>query len=451
MKKATLQLFLLVTITVTSQNYFYENTIINYDASSLLFSKENIKGTARYIAMGGAFGALGGDLSATGVNPAGLAIFTNSEASLTFDKNNTVTNSNFYGTTNNSSNTSFNLGQAGAALVFQNDYGRWNKFAVGINFTVINDFDNSYLTTGKSPLTNFNEDPFLNFDNNNTNDVFYENVDSQKFSNHTRGSNDRLTFSIAGQYNDNTYFGVSLNSHSLDYFQEIIFIENSNDGTNTLEAKLNQQLLIFGDGISLNFGVISKSIKNVRLGLAYQTPTWYYLNEEFRDNLNINPSNTTRSYSERQEGFFEYRMKTPSKMTGSIAYIFGKQGLLSVDYTYRDFNNIKLKPNAEFNAENENLNNLNGTSEIKIGGEYRYKSISLRAGYHTEENPIKTITTNNNGYSLGLGFKLSNTTKLDFSYNKTTSEDNYRFLNFVNPAENRITNDQVTATITIGL
>ena len=51
--------------------------ISNFDGA-VLFSDEDINGTARYNAMSGAFGSLGGDMSAVGINPAGLAVFNNS-------------------------------------------------------------------------------------------------------------------------------------------------------------------------------------------------------------------------------------------------------------------------------------------------------------------------------------------------------------------------------------
>lgn len=44
---------------------------------ALLYSQQNTQGTARYQGMSGAFGALGGDLSALNINPAGAAVFNN--------------------------------------------------------------------------------------------------------------------------------------------------------------------------------------------------------------------------------------------------------------------------------------------------------------------------------------------------------------------------------------
>ena len=42
---------------------------------ALRYGQENLTGTARFRAMGGAFGAVGGDLSAINSNPAGSSIF----------------------------------------------------------------------------------------------------------------------------------------------------------------------------------------------------------------------------------------------------------------------------------------------------------------------------------------------------------------------------------------
>ena len=49
------------------------------EMQALRYSQYNPFGTARYAAQGGAIGALGGDLSAVQVNPAGLGFYRSSE------------------------------------------------------------------------------------------------------------------------------------------------------------------------------------------------------------------------------------------------------------------------------------------------------------------------------------------------------------------------------------
>ena len=50
-------------------------------------SQSELKGTARFMSMGGAFTALGGDLSTLNQNPAGVGIYRGSEIGATLDLN----------------------------------------------------------------------------------------------------------------------------------------------------------------------------------------------------------------------------------------------------------------------------------------------------------------------------------------------------------------------------
>ena len=49
-------------------------------------SQTELRGTARFMSMGGAFTALGGDLSTLNQNPAGIGIYRSSEVGLTLDR-----------------------------------------------------------------------------------------------------------------------------------------------------------------------------------------------------------------------------------------------------------------------------------------------------------------------------------------------------------------------------
>ena len=63
--------------------------------------------------------------------------------------------------------------------------------------------------------------------------------------------------------------------------------------------------------------------------------------------LDLTPKGSVVEFEEEfnsDEGlnFFQYSLRTPSKVTGSFAYIFDKNGLISVDYTHRNYSNTKL-------------------------------------------------------------------------------------------------------------
>ena len=65
---------------------------------ALRYSQTDLNGTARFRAMSGAFGALGGDFSALTVNPAGSVVFANNQIGLTLSNYNLKNNSNYFGT-----------------------------------------------------------------------------------------------------------------------------------------------------------------------------------------------------------------------------------------------------------------------------------------------------------------------------------------------------------------
>ncbi len=90
-------------------------------ADAYRYSQDNPNGTARFRAMGGAFGALGGDLSAITVNPAGSVVFANNQISVTASNFNTKNNSNYFGTNTSKNKNSLNLNQFGGVFVFEND------------------------------------------------------------------------------------------------------------------------------------------------------------------------------------------------------------------------------------------------------------------------------------------------------------------------------------------
>ena len=60
-------------------------------------SRNDLKGTARFVSMGGAFGALGGDLSTLTQNPAGIGVYRSSEIGVTLDINMQSTETNSMG------------------------------------------------------------------------------------------------------------------------------------------------------------------------------------------------------------------------------------------------------------------------------------------------------------------------------------------------------------------
>jgi hypothetical protein len=66
------RVIIISTIQLASMGVFAQ-----YASDALRFSQQYYQGTARNMAVGSAFGALGSDLSSLAINPAGLGLFRN--------------------------------------------------------------------------------------------------------------------------------------------------------------------------------------------------------------------------------------------------------------------------------------------------------------------------------------------------------------------------------------
>lgn len=66
-----------------------------YDAAKI--TNTDLNGTARFVGMGGAMGALGGDISTIGTNPAGIGLYRSNDAMVTFGFSSYGTESNYMG------------------------------------------------------------------------------------------------------------------------------------------------------------------------------------------------------------------------------------------------------------------------------------------------------------------------------------------------------------------
>lgn len=446
--KFTLVFLLAGNLTLFSQ-------VLSYSDQAVLFSSEDMLGTARYMGMSGAFGALGNDMTSIEINPAGVAVYNGSEFTSSLAYRDSSIKSSFYGNTIDNQDDYFRFSQIGGVSAWDN-FGHPDifKFAVGFNYSVIKDYNNNFIARGNSGVPEFLEDPFLNYDDDPDNDVFYTEVEDQYFTNYTSGMNDRFTFSFGTLYKERFYFGASMAFHNIDFYQSTEYQEINNDGNEDfLDAYNNQTLSTYGNGFNFGIGTIILPTDNLRIGLSYQSPVWYNLSERYIEYLDIVLSNTNEVYVESYDpNYYDYDLRTPSKFNGSLAYVFGSVGLISFDYMYQNFTSARLQPSSAFNEDNQDLSSgLQNTSTFKVGTEWVLGIVSLRGGYRLAQSPYKEAedSFDLNGYSFGLGIRFSRFFGLDFAYDRSTYDDQYRFLDIpgVESAGLEVTNSRFVSTL----
>ncbi len=443
------------------------------------YSTESLQGTARYQAMSGAFGALGGDLSALNANPAGSAVFNHGLFTITGSKNRQQNDATYFSSFNATTINAFDLNQLGGVFVFKSRNDNWKKVSLAFNYDMARSFDNETYITGNSDqgidnyFLNFaggvpfgdlllqdNEfleeayldigasygyaeqqaflgyfggivDPMDESDNNNTSYISnarYSTV-NQRYFESTTGHNGKFTANLAGQYGDNLYLGASLNFHNVLFEKLSQLTENGFDSDSEIKnTSFDNLLRTQGNGFSFSLGAIGKVGDNLRVGGSYQSPTWYNLSDETSQKINSDLADDDISFINFNvvNVFERYTIQTPAKLTGSLAVIFGQQGLISLDYSYQDMSKAKIKPTADpsFSLENNIIaKELGGVSTLRLGGEYRLAALSLRAGYRYEQSPYADGNTvgDLNGYSAGIGYNFGGS-RLDFSYSEATQD-----------------------------
>lgn len=450
------------------------------------YSTETLNGTARYQASGGAFGALGGDLSAISNNPAGSTVFAFNEASVTANLQGFENDATFYGNLESDQKNSFKIDQIGFVLVLKNpSASKWDKLAFGFNTQLVNNFNKQVYFEG----TNINrglQTYFLahatgvsyDFDLGNTRNISSEylfqgnrgysaqqtylalrshlmNYDEEKNEYfvpgvfnanngidqthlvYSTGGQRLYTLNFAGRYDQKLSIGANLNFYSIDYSETKETFDSYTDQANSFikEALFQEELRTFGTGVSLQVGAIFQASKALRLGLSYTSPTFYALEDEQMQVLSVKSQDDLDGdvYTEIIEPnvvnvFGPYNIQTPSKTQASAALVVGTSGFVSADFGVKNYANSNISDNAgtDYGYLNNRIeNDLDSSTFMRIGGEKRFGDFTLRAGYWMEQSPYKNtaIKEDFTGYSLGLGVRFGGSA-LDFAFN--ASDQKYK-------------------------
>lgn len=455
------------------------NLIAQDITDALRYSQDNIQGSARFRALSGAFGALGGDMSAVNLNPAGSAIFNRSHGSISLSTLNVNNDISYFNGNTSVSDSKIDLHQAGGVFVFANtdDNSPWKKFVISVAYDKTANHDDQWYANGSNTnsidsyflayaqglrldeISSFpgetisqayaeigsfygygNQQAFLGYESyilepiNNTdeNTSYFSNIAegtyNQQYNYIARGYNGKVSFNAAAEYDDRLYLGINLNGHFINYDRYTSLREtNSNTGSLVTSVDFENTLLTTGNGFSFQLGAIFKVTNELRAGFTYNSPTWFRITEETTQSVSTFVNDVNGSFIAEVNPniiniFPEYNLRSPGKITGSLAYVFGDRGLLSFDYSRRDYSNMEFRPENDtfFNYQNQIINDVfKVANTYKFGGEYKYKQFSFRGGYRFEESPYlnDSFVGDLTGYSVGLGYNFGST-RLDLTFDQ---------------------------------
>ena len=391
----------------------------------------DLSGSARYSSMAGAFGALGGDVSAIKDNPAGLGVFRKSEISITADQLFQKSKSIWDDDPVTVNRNKFGLNNFSLVFASPSPYKTSGLVSSNFSFTYnkLKNFNREVLVRSKETLASATDyyaqqaplnvtSDYIDFDNSRCSwltvmafegyliNPIYNNQGSSivdwspvlwedeyvlpDYSLYETGSINQYAFTWAGNINNNLFLGASLNIHSINYELQSMYNEDFTGG-----GWLTMQNIvgISGGGANANFGLIYLPVNFLRIGASIQTPTIYSLSVENSSRLDFNSYDYENE--KRVDGYINSpevnritsSLHSPLQINGSIAFLFGKKGLLSAEYDFKNYTGMYLadkeRGSSVYSNENDQINTmLNNTSTFKIGGEYKIdQNFSIRAGY----------------------------------------------------------------------
>jgi len=460
---------------------------------ALRYSQYDVVGTARYSAMGGAFGALGGDMASMSVNPAGIGVFTLSTGSVSLGVLSAATDATYLGNLSSDSKMNANISNAGFVARFRRKRGEdkqwaWKSFQLGISYNRTANFQRRTSIVGVSTNSSI-VDGWVNQLNNdgiNYADIPTELVPGAEFSNAymgwgtflidtmpgsvnsymrnvapfygqtqqvretTKGSMGEIALSFGGNFGNSLYIGTTIGIPRLNYEMERTYTESDSQDSisNFGSFTKTDYLKATGNGLNIKFGMIYRPAKWLRLGAAFHSPTWYDIDEQFTSTTTSNLEGLGQYTLSTLDGAFGYRLQTPFRAIGSLAFVVGKFGLISADYEYVNYSLAKLQSRGySFDAENADVKNqLHWAGNIRVGTEWRISAFSIRGGFAINGDPYSgKYNFDNTRYSLGVGYRLKRFF-VDLTYNLHRQVDAYQVYE-TNFAETATLNHSVITTV----
>ncbi len=370
-------------------------------------SRSDLRGTARFMSMGGAFGALGGDLSTLNQNPGGIGVYRKSDVGITLDiefqkststtslmsysQNQTkaaVNNVGYVGTSYTGSDIMpyFNWGFTyNRAASFNRHYRGASTMSASLSNYIAGYTSNENWTTGELSGTNDNYfyggapwmsilayNSFMinpvNSSSTTYNGLWSNGVTTgeNEFEVEEQGYVDEYEFNVGGNLQDVVYWGIGFGITDIEYKQNVYYQEFLNNATIPVENLagdvvagpatatsqdvgfgLDSRKRITGSGYNFKVGVIFRPINEFRLGFAVHTPTYYDLQQTNDGVVDYGYGYSDGQLKPGSTGSpvesVDWKFRTPWRLMASAAFVIGSNAILSADYEYRPYQSMSLK------------------------------------------------------------------------------------------------------------
>lgn len=208
-------------------------------------------------------------------------------------------------------------------------------------------------------------------------------------------------------------------------------------------------------------GAIVRPTDFLRLGVAYNSPTWYKMTDRYYGEAGSYLTFMDKGEMKERKldaatpnnAYYDYEFRSPDKWIFSAAAILGTTALISVDYELMNYKNMRMYQtdgSSNVYTNQDITDNFKSMNTIRVGAEVKVTpQFAVRAGVAYSDSPIKdklkngekevftvgtipnyTIDKGVMNYTVGIGYRFTPNFYTDLAcVFRTHKEDVYAFSN----------------------
>ena len=453
--------------------------------------------TARSAAMAGAMTSLGADASSLSINPAGVGMYRTNELTFTPMMSFTRAKNNAQPFEGNSKNR-FAVGNFGVVVKLRESSTGVTAINMGLSYNRLADYNYKYSfsnagVAGNASIADVyagqlaasgitsaqlkqNYDNFGNFrwshydptywgailgyktglvgDTSGAwgRDMVVPNAAVDNFTTvESKGRADEWVWSLGINFNSKFYLGMSLGASTISQEKHIYYGEGYRYSNNPQQNycmeyfNYDQITQMKGTGINFKIGAIYRPIENLRIGVAFHTPTYYNVTYKYQGGMTsqVKAINNVDGYTVNSQGYidppfseqtelliddgdYSWRFTTPTRLMVGASYTVAKQLILSVDYERDWYNTMRMK-NSPYGPLYKGFikDEFKGSNTVRAGAEWRFiPQMAIRLGYGLWSGALddndkvysSPVIYRTEYMSTGLGIALSKHFTIDLAY-----------------------------------
>lgn len=438
MKRYILFPLIAAAIAVQAQDSYMNERITN--------SSSDVIGTARYVGMGGALGALGADMSVISWNPAGIGLFRKNDIALTFGGlwgKQRISEENRGAGTFDQAGFVLNLKTSSETCPYINFAFNYQK-KINFNYNFYADNPNPHEMSQLdqvAELTDYDEgwqnnlagmlldEGFFSTATLDNGEEYrynkYGSTSANYYTHHSEGSLQSFDFNLSTNISDRAFLGLTFGVDNMRY-RGWDFYGEDDWAHNWATYDLNRDIRISGTGINVKLGGIVRPFEDnsFRIGFAVETPTWYRLKNSTLFNIRRG-ENFGGTQTNDWESYLKFNFRSPWKVRTSIGSTVGSTFAWDIDYEFAAWKGTSMGyPETEYkdgstsgNMKDKAMNqftrdNMKGTHTLRVGLEANAsKHIAFRLGYNLSTS----------AYNKNIGFDQYSLNSSAMDYATSTS------------------------------